>query len=78
MKSVCFLACLAFLSLIASSALPTTIYVNDATGDDSYDGLSEVFDGASGPKKTIQAGIDAALEGDKVEVADGVVIRVVA
>ena len=47
------------------------IYVNDATGSDCWDGLKRVWDGTHGPKKTIQGGIDAAIDGTKVFVADG-------
>ncbi len=63
---VCALACL------APPAPAATIYVNGATGDDTWDGLCEEWDGGTcGPKATIQAGIDAASDGDEVVVADG-------
>ncbi len=50
-----------------------TYYVNGSTGDDDYDGLAAEWDGTHGPKKTIQAGIDATLDGwdYTVLVADG-------
>lgn len=44
-----------------------TIYVNGQTGNDNNDGYSP-----ESPKKTIQAGIDAAVNGDRVEVAPGI------
>ena len=49
-----------------------TVYVNGTTGDNAWDGLCEEWDGATcGPKATIQAGIDATVDGDTVIVADG-------
>ena len=46
-----------------------TYYVSDTDGDDSYDGLVPAWDGAHGPKKTIQAGIDAASDNEEAIVA---------
>ena len=49
-----------------------TVYVNSDNGDDAWDGLCAVWDGgACGPKATIQAGIDAASDGDTVQIAAG-------
>lgn len=48
-----------------------TLYVNDETGNDSYDGIRPVWDGRHGPMKTISAAIDAAISGDAVQVAAG-------
>ncbi|OGV33632.1 MAG: hypothetical protein A2020_11100 [Lentisphaerae bacterium GWF2_45_14] len=50
-----------------------TIYVNDSTGLDSYNGLAAVYDSltGNGPKKTIQSGINAAVPGDTVAVSAG-------
>ena len=44
-----------------SVRITTTYYVSDSNGNDTYNGLAPVWTGGSnGPKKTIQAGIDAA------------------
>ena len=59
-------ATLGFLSLSLSS-FATTYYVSDGTGDDANTGLSWVA-----AKKTIQAGVDAAADGDTVLVTNGV------
>ena len=57
--------------IAAETHAQPTIYVNGTTGDDGWSGTCEVWDGGTcGPKRTIQAGIDAA--GDTVVVADGV------
>ena len=48
-----------------------TVYVSDSAGDDSNDGLAPLPDGTHGPKKTIQAGINAAPTRGFVIVADG-------
>ena len=40
-----------------------TYYVNGTFGDDRYDGLAGLPEAIHGPKKTIQAGIDAAITG---------------
>ena len=72
MKTVAasLIATIVFL-FITSCCLATTYYVNGTTGDDSYDGLASTWDGTHGPKKTIQAGINAASGSDTVIVADG-------
>jgi hypothetical protein len=47
-------------------------YVNAINGNDSFDGLVSIpIGGKGGPKKTIQAGIDVASDGDTVLVAAG-------
>ena len=56
------------------SSDPNTLpyYVDTTNGNDNYDGLSSTAQGGGvGPKKTIQAGIDAADNGDTVLVAAG-------
>ena len=52
---------------------PTLYYVS-VTGDDSWDGLSSIWDGTHGPKATIQAGIDGThpCEGDTVVILPGI------
>ena len=62
-----FLGTLAFPSMLAAA----DYYVNGTTGDDTWDGLAAAWDGTHGPKKTIQAGIDASSSADTVTVADG-------
>jgi hypothetical protein len=48
-----------------------TVYVDGVNGNDAWDGLCEEWDGGTcGPKKTIQAGINVASNGDDVSVAD--------
>ena len=51
---------------------PQTYYV-DTAGEDSWDGLSPIWDGEHGPKATIRAALDAAnpCERDTVVIADG-------
>lgn len=62
----------ALIGLLASVAAATTIYVDGTNGNDAWDGLCETWDGGTcGPKSTIQAGVNAALDGDDVLVADG-------
>ncbi len=48
-----------------------TFYVNGSCGDDAWSGTSSVCSAPDGPKRTIQAGIDASVNGDTVIVADG-------
>jgi hypothetical protein len=63
----------AALVLAAMTARAETYYVNGTTGNDNWDGLCEEWDGGTcGPKRTIQAGLNVATDGDSVIVADGV------
>jgi hypothetical protein len=56
----------------AVAQVPRTFYVNGATGNNNWSGLCQTYQGGTcGPKKTIQAGIDAAASGDTVQVANG-------
>jgi hypothetical protein len=60
-------------SAAAPQVTRQVLYVNAAIGDDALDGLCPALEGGScGPKRTIQAGLDAAAEGDEVVVADGI------
>ena len=74
MKTILIVSTL-ILSCSAISAYATTYYVNGTTGNDSYDGLAAEWDGVHGPKKTIQAGINASSDTDTVIVADGIYRR---
>ncbi|TWT45977.1 hypothetical protein RAS1_24130 [Phycisphaerae bacterium RAS1] len=57
---------------LASAAMGATIYVNGTTGNDAWTGLCETWDGGTcGPKRTIQAGVNTAING-VVIVASGV------
>ncbi len=61
------------LAVMVSLCAGAKVYVNGATGDDTWDGLCETWDGGTcGPKATIQAGIDAATDGDEVVISDGI------
>ncbi len=50
---------------------PCTLYVDPATGSDSFTGLTEADGGGSGPKKTLQAALDASIIGGTVIAAPG-------
>jgi hypothetical protein len=61
------------LAAPAASVAAKTVYVNAVTGYDGWDGLCQNWDfGTCGPKATIQAGLNAAADGDTILVADGV------
>jgi hypothetical protein len=68
--------CLAALALCLVATLAAkasqTIYVNATTGNDSWTGLCPTHStGSCGPKRTLQAGITAAADGDLVLAASG-------
>ena len=56
------------------SANPGVIYVNDSSGNDSWDGESDVWDGIgiTGPKKSIKNATGTVNDGGIVNIADGV------
>ncbi len=56
---------------VTMQANADTIYVNGSCGDDAWTGASSVCSAPDGPKLTIQAGIEASVNGDTVIVADG-------
>ncbi len=69
---------LVLVFLLAAAVVPgspvlaaTPIYVNGATGDDTWDGQAPAWDGTHGPKKTIQAGVGVVDIGGTVNVAAG-------
>ncbi len=69
----CLFTILLVVGITAASAhAQTTYYVNTACGNDDWSGLDPVCEEPDGPKATIQAGINAAQDGDTVQVADGV------
>ena len=56
----------------SSNPSASPIYVADDVGDNNYDGTAPAPSGASvGPKKTIQAGLNVACDGDSVLVMPG-------
>jgi hypothetical protein len=61
-------------ALNTSPVVARGVYYVDPAGDDTWDGLSPVADGTHGPKRTIQAAIDATRPGeiDVVVVRDGI------
>lgn len=64
---------LALVGLIVAPAWADIVYVNGACGDDGWTGRSPTCQFPDGPKRTIQAGINGAVNKlDEVIVADGV------
>jgi predicted outer membrane repeat protein len=49
-----------------------THYVSTSGGDDGYDGILPTWNGTHGPKATIQAGMDDAVDGEEVIMIAGV------
>jgi predicted outer membrane repeat protein len=70
MKLILSTAVMVYLSLM-TAAQAATNYVNGTAGNDSYDGLAPVWDGAHGPKQTIQAAVNISASNDTVQVAAG-------
>ncbi len=60
------------LAAAGVSNAQTTIHVNGSCGDDAWTGLSSACAAPDGPKRTIKAGITAAVDDDSVVVADGI------
>ena len=69
---MCVIASLLFAFATGSSANAEMIYVDALCGSDSWTGTNPVCQDPDGPKATIQAAIDAAVDGDEVVVADGI------
>jgi predicted outer membrane repeat protein len=59
-------------SLSAAAEPPTTYYVNDACGNDTWTGTSPICAAPDGPKQTIQAAFNATAADDQVILADGI------
>jgi len=60
--------------LNTSPVVPRGVYYVDTQGNDSWDGMAPTWDGTHGPKRTIQAAVDATRpdEVDVVVIRDGV------
>ena len=69
-KTVAVLFACALSTAVARAQ--TTYFVNGSCGDDAWTASSPICEAPNGPKRTIQAGIDASVTGDTVIVADGV------
>jgi hypothetical protein len=66
------IACCALFGFAGVAQAGRIIYVNGTTGNNLWTGLCRTHtSGTCGPKKTIQAGIDASASGDTVLVANG-------
>ncbi|MCP4257484.1 MAG: hypothetical protein GY774_08145 [Planctomycetes bacterium] len=58
--------------LYSSNPIKQPYYINTTIGNDFYNGLAPLHEGNNiGPKKTIQAGINLARDGDTISVASG-------
>lgn len=68
------IALISLASIGDVSANPGVIYVNDSSGNDSWDGESDVWDGIGtvGPKKSIKNATGTVTDGGIVNIADGV------
>ena len=51
---------------------PGVIYVNNQTGNDTWDGQSDTWNGTSGPKLSIRSATEAVTSGGTVNIADGI------
>ena len=60
------------IAFVSASLGQTTYHVDALCGDDSWFGTSPTCKAPDGPKRTIQAGVDASRSGDTVVVASGV------
>ncbi len=57
--------------VLAANSHAADIFVNSSCGSDAWSGQFPVCFPPQGPKATIQAGINAAVDGDEVVVAIG-------
>lgn len=70
-KSIATLSIVVFLPLQVCLVEGKTIHVNNSCGDDAWSGEESTCTIPTGPKKTIQAAIDSAIEEDVILVMPG-------
>ena len=63
---------LAFFVNMDTASAASSIYVNVTSGSDTYDGQSAIYNGTSGPKKTINGGVTVVDANGIVNIANGV------
>ncbi len=68
---IVFLFSIVFIVLSAVSAASPIIYVNGSGGNDSWDGQSLIYNGTSGPKKSIKNATGTVTNGGMVDIANG-------
>ncbi len=66
------LAAIFAFSIDSASAAPNQIYVNNATGNDAWDGQNPTWNGTSGPKLSIKNATGTVNANGTVNVANGV------
>ena len=70
--SLCILLIVVSMSALETSSAASTLYVNNATGNDDWDGTSATYQGGTvGPKATIQNATDTVDPEGTVNVASG-------
>ncbi|MDD3754132.1 MAG: hypothetical protein PHQ17_06210, partial [Methanobacterium sp.] len=70
--SFVLLSLIILFSVSTVFADPGVIYVNNQTGNDTWDGQSDTWNGTSGPKLSIRSATEAVTSGGTVNIADGI------